>query len=508
MTQTMPQPPLQSSGQVLTKGSTEPRIFTKPLRKLTPSTSYGFAVAEFARHVLKEPLTPWQEWVVIHLGELLEDGRPRFRKALVLVARQNGKTHLLKVLAAFWLMVQRVEQVLGLSTNRESAKEAWDKARKLIESNPLLAEYLTKVKTGNNDTYLETVEGSVYRIRAANDGAARGLTVDRIIFDELRQQKTFDAWDAVMPTMAARPYAQAICISNAGDDSSAVLNKLQAEAVEFITSGTGDYRLGIFEWSAAPGDDITDPQTWAKANPNMGYIFSEDELRGDAISAVNQGGEVLAGFKTERLCMRVSAMDAAIDADRWADCLDETVSLANVPKSQIRYCLDRSLNGAHATLMAAAVVGDRVRIEVVKEWQTANAVQFLVPDIEALARKHRIKTLGYFPIGPAAAIAAELKSLKVPGLAITEITGEVSESCEGLADHVRSRRISHDGDPMVTAQITAVAKKWTADRWKFSRNGQGNCDAAYAAAGAWQLAITAPPPKTMRLIGPDDEDEG
>lgn len=510
MTQTQPHRPLKLSEPASTKGNTEPRLFTAPLRELTPETSYGFAVIAFARDVLKEPLTPWQEWAVVHMGELLEDGRPRFRKVLILLARQSGKTHLLKVLAAFWLLIQRVEQVLGLSTNRESAKEAWDKARKLIESNSLLAPYLTKVKTGNNDTFMETSEGSVYRIRAANDGAARGLTIDRIIFDELRQQKSFDAWDAVMPTMAARPYAQAVCLSNAGDDQSVVLNKLQAEALEFIATGTGDYRLGLFEWSAAPGDDITLPETWAKANPNMGYIFTEDELRGDAISAINQGGEVLAGFKTERLCMRVSNMDAAIDPDKWALCYDETRSLAGIPKSKLKYFFDVSPTQTHATLMAAYTLPDGItRIELVHEWRDT-AVPFAVRDLKRLAVKHSIKVLGFFPTMNSG-FATALKTLRIPGFKVQEITSEVAEACEGFATDVFGKRISHQSndatDQVLTQQTIATGKTYTGDRWKFTRKGAGNCDATYAAAGAWLLANTAPQIGQMRLVGPDDEEE-
>src|SRR5689334_19115868 len=88
------------------KGSVTPRLWTRPLRPLTPGTSYGFAVIDFARDVLGTPLDPWQQWVVIHAGELLEDGRPRFRTVLLLVARQQGKTTLLKVLSLFWLYVE------------------------------------------------------------------------------------------------------------------------------------------------------------------------------------------------------------------------------------------------------------------------------------------------------------------------------------------------------------------------------------------------------------------
>src|ERR1041384_5823800 len=91
-------------GSVL--GSVTPRLFPAPLITgppddcpcgrcaLTPETTYGFAVIVFARDVLKMPLDPWQEFLVIHAGELLADNRPRFKKILLIVARQNGKTTL------------------------------------------------------------------------------------------------------------------------------------------------------------------------------------------------------------------------------------------------------------------------------------------------------------------------------------------------------------------------------------------------------------------------------
>src|SRR5690606_36559576 len=107
-------------------GCTVPRLRTPPLRELTPETSYGFLVIEFARSIGR-PLDPWQEWTVIHACELLEDGRPRFRKVLVLVARQNCKTELLVILSLFWMFVQRMALVLGMSTKVEYAAESWRK---------------------------------------------------------------------------------------------------------------------------------------------------------------------------------------------------------------------------------------------------------------------------------------------------------------------------------------------------------------------------------------------
>ena len=52
------------------KGYAEPRIWTKPLRELTPETSLGFEVIDYAREVLHVELRPWQKWLLIHALEL------------------------------------------------------------------------------------------------------------------------------------------------------------------------------------------------------------------------------------------------------------------------------------------------------------------------------------------------------------------------------------------------------------------------------------------------------
>src|SRR5450759_3088721 len=82
--------PVKPRGRL--RGSTEPRIWTPPLRELTPEESLGFAAVKFATAVLLLVLFPWQEWLLIHMLELRPDGQFRFRTVVVLVARQNGKS--------------------------------------------------------------------------------------------------------------------------------------------------------------------------------------------------------------------------------------------------------------------------------------------------------------------------------------------------------------------------------------------------------------------------------
>ena len=508
MTQPLLHLPLQNSALASIRGRTEPRIWTKPLRELTPETSYGFNVITFARDVLKQPLDPWQQWLVIHIGELLEDKTPRFTRVLILVARQNGKTHLLKVLALYWQFIERHKLILGMNSNLTDAKEAMLEAANDAQDNPFLAPLVSRVLEGNNDIKVVSTEGSIYKAVAATEKGGRGKRINRLIVDELRLHHDWKPYLAAVPAMGAQSNAQAVFITNQGDDRSVVLDSLRDAA----TAGDDEY-LGLFEWSAPDGSDIYDPEAWAWANPSLNLRLPYRTLRSAALLAGN-GGQEETGFRTEHLCMKVSALDPAVDPRKWSACYDETLSLAGLDKSKLHYFLDSSLTNTHASLMAAAVIDGKVRVEAAHEW-TDTAMGNLVFTLKAQIKKLGIKNLGYFANSPVAAYATRLKAMRIPGLKLHEITSEVAEACMGLADEVGSKTISHTSvdDPdrksqeFMTRQITATGKLWTGDRWKFTRKGAGNCDAAYATAGAVLLARSAPQIGQMRLIGPDDEDE-
>ncbi|MBQ1039295.1 terminase large subunit [Micromonospora sp. C81] len=497
MTLTLPQPLSVPSRTVL--GHVEPRLWTAPLRELTPETSYGFEVIDFARDILGMPLDSWQEWLVIHAGELLEGGRPRFRKVLVIVARQNGKTHLLKVLALYWLFVEQWPMLLGTSANLATAKEAWEGAIEMALGVPLLAGQIQAVMRGNNDTHLKLKSGGKYKIAAANRKGGRGLTLDRLIMDELREQHNYTAWKAAMPAMNARPDAQAWLITNQGEDKSIVLNSLRDTGVQALGGNVIDPELGFFEWSAPDGASPLDLDALAQANPNLGHRLRGASLLADAQRAVEAGGEELTGFRTEIMCQRVSALDAAVDPQAW--------SAGNVPgslaeaKSRVALCLDVSVTRRHATLVAAAVMPDgRVRTRVVAAWEGPQATQELRRDLAGWVRKVGPQAFGWIPNGPAAALAADLKER--PGrvspfpanCSVEEIRAEVSAVCMGLADLVDAGQVLHSDDPLLNSHILAAEKLWSGDVWRFSRKGGGECDAAYAVAGAIHLAKTLPTP--------------
>ena len=488
--------PSTSSEPVERHGRTVPRLWTPPLRELTPDTSYGFDVIDFARDVLQMPLTPWQEWLVVHMGELLEDGRPRFRRVLAMVARQNGKTHLLRVLTLYWMFIEAHPLIIGMSASRSLAKASWDDVDQTIKSIDFLRDEHVRTSYAADAEVIEIANGAEYKFAAANRRGARGRSVDRLILDELREHRSFEAYDASMYAMTARPSAQAVAITNQGDAQAVVLDALREPALEFIETGVGDERLGLFEWSAPPGAAPDDTEGLLQSNPNIGYFVSLDDKVREARSAMQAGGQALAGFRTEVLCQRVHLLDPCVEPELW-DAANGAVAPSEA-RGRLSACLDVSLDGTHATLAVAAELDGITHVWIAGQWDNTADV---AAGVQELVTRIKPVRLGWYPHGPSAMVAAEFGKLRLPrGCKAQSLDADNAAVCMGFADAVHNGVLKHDADPLLSAHIIAAQRQRKGDGWIFGRRGSGPIDAAYAAAGAVHLARTSPPPRPELVI--------
>src|SRR5690606_21128699 len=228
--------------------------------------------------------------------------------------RQNGKTHLLRVLTLYWMYVEGWPLILGMSASRSLAKETWDLVNQTITGVEVLrAEHRRTVFAADSEV-IELTNGSQYKFAASNRRGGRGKSIDRLILDEVRELRNFEAHDAAVYTMTARRFAQLFAITNQGDADAVVLDSLREPAIQYIQTGEGDDRLGLFEWSAPPGAEPDDPVALRQSNPNIGYFIDLDDKVREARAAKDAGGEALAGFKTEVLCQRVDRKSTRLNS--------------------------------------------------------------------------------------------------------------------------------------------------------------------------------------------------
>lgn len=339
-------------------GITTPRVFTPPLRELNKRTSAGYEVIAFAYILLRVNLFPWQAWLLIHALELREDGSYRFRRVIVLVARQNGKTTLMSVLCAWWLFVDSARHpdrlpplkflVVGAAQTLDNARApyqsvlnwcnpapATDEEAEL--ASPELQQMVQRVNRTNGEEGILCRNKAQYIIRA--DKNIRSKSAARVVFDELREQHTDDGWNAVSQTTKAIWSSQLWGISNAGDYRSVVLRRVVDEGRALVASWnesveadgmsvdewreSHDDSLGFFEWSAPDGCALDDRDAIRQANPSLGYGAMTYRT---VVADIN--GMTEAAYRTEVLCQWVTAdITPYLDPRQWRRLLDKSSTI-------------------------------------------------------------------------------------------------------------------------------------------------------------------------------------
>lgn len=267
-------------------------------------------------------LMPWQETAARYLTATSKDGTRLYREVCIVVARQNGKTTLLKP-----YIVQGLRsglRFLHIAQTRELPREMFGLiADALSEDEDLFPKRRGKTiwpRYGSGQEEIVLVNGGSYRIAASNRGGARGRSVDRVIIDETRELVDWDTISAAEPTLTMSPDPQTIYLSNAGTDESVVLNALRERGLSGM-----DPSLAYLEWSAAPEREPDDRDGWAEANPALGHfpqVYRELERSYTARKAENQMGI----FETERLCRWVKTLRAPfVTLKAWAEAEDAAI---------------------------------------------------------------------------------------------------------------------------------------------------------------------------------------
>lgn len=357
-------------------GHTEPRIYTPPLRDLTPDTSLGFDCIEFG-HAIGIYLLPWEDWLVIHALEIIGDfdgeWSLRFRTVLILVARQNGKTLVTTLITLFFLYILQVALIIGTAQELDQAEEAWDACVDAINADEELKAELVSAKYGNAGRRLKLTGGRRYITKAANRKAGRGKRAQLVIIDELREQTNWEAWNAVSDTTLAQAQVGMLwCTSNAGDAYSLVLRHERflahralgdpdgwcrdvGDSMPPVPEGEGGAEIAaeppaIFEWSAAPGRELWDVEGWAEANPSMGYGFLTER---NIAAAIRNKTERAA--RTENLCQFVEALaEPPFPAGSWDAGTDPDSEVA--PGAPVWLAVDVADDRRHTSI---AVCGRR-----------------------------------------------------------------------------------------------------------------------------------------------------
>lgn len=355
-------------------GYTEPRLYTRPLRMLTPETSLGFVCVEYAKTILGKKLYPWQEWFLIHAleitGSLETKWMFRFRTVLLEVARQNGKTVVSEIIASFFMNVLKVEHILGTSLSVEKAEEVWEAVIADQENIPELNAQIAFVARRNGGKKLVLSGQRTYKVSAPTRRAGRGDSNDLVMLDEIREHRDWETWSASVASTNAKPNAMVFCFSNAGDPDSIVLRQLRGQAIALLEGGENmqDFggevdgsTLGLFEWSSPEGAETNDMDALAQANPSLGYgLLTERALLSNRATFPD------AKFRSECMCQQVETLlPEPFPEGAWKNGIDEESRIT--PESELYFGIDMSQDRKWVTIAVCGMREDgNYHIEIVE----------------------------------------------------------------------------------------------------------------------------------------------
>jgi len=446
------------------RGSIKPRLQSIPLKGTTKLDD----VKQLCE-IIQMPLLPWQEYVLKDMLIVDKTGAWIRKTNLLLIARQNGKTHLARMLILAHLLKWDSKNILIMSSNRSMALDTFRQVAYVLESNDHLKGFVKQIRYANGTESIEMLDGTRLDVVAATRDGSRGRTADFLYIDELREVNE-EGYRAAIPTTRARPNSQTLLTSNAGDAFSLVLNGMRERALENPPKS-----FGFYEYSAPQYCKVTDRSGWAQANPALGYTITEEALE-EAVAT-----SPIENTRTELLCQWIDSLSSPWTHGSLEECSDSELALA--AGAYTVFAFDVSPSRRNASLVIGQILPDgRIGVGLAQTWESQVSVDELkiAADIKGWADQYRPRSIG-FDRYATQSIADRLQNA---GQVVQDISGaQFYQACTDLKDALDNKRMVHSGQEGWIQQMNNGAAKTNDSSWRIiKRKSAGDISGAFATA--------------------------
>jgi len=431
-------------------GATEPRLHSPYLE----GKSRGVEIAQLADSI-GMPLLPWQEFVINDMCTV-DDQDMFIRKTnLILCSRQQGKTHLARMVMLGHMFLFDSPNVLIMSSNRSMALDTFRQVAYAIENNDGMRKQVKQIRYANGTESIELKSGHRLDVVAATRDGSRGRTASLLYIDEIREISE-EGFRAATPTTRAKPNAQTLLTSNAGDSFSTVLNDLRERALSFPPK-----TFGFYEYSAPQFAKITDRDAWALANPALGYTVTEEALE-EAVAT-----QPIETTKTELLCQWISSTQSPWPHMAVEDAANKDLKMSPGPLTIFAFDVAPSRRDGSLT-MGQVLEDGRIGVAVLETFHSDVSIDelFVANAIAKWAKIYYPRQIAYDKY----TTASIAKRLEANGLQLTDISGQKGYQASGdLYECLANKRLVHSGQDELVTHMSNCAAKESPDSWRIVR---------------------------------------
>lgn len=225
-----------------------------------------------------------------------ETGVRKYKKAVFLVGRKNGKSTLDSGLATYMLMKdgEGGAECYATAVKKEQAKIVWEEAKRMVKQSPELQKRVRALVTG---MYYDKTD-SVFKALASESNSLDGLNTHFCICDEIHAWKDKNLLDVMFDSMSAREQPILLETSTMGTIRESVFDNEYEYCSEILDgyegkNGKVDETLLPIIYELDKPLEWQDEKKWFKANPGLGVIKNMKDLRDKAQRAKNNPSELV-----------------------------------------------------------------------------------------------------------------------------------------------------------------------------------------------------------------------
>jgi phage terminase large subunit-like protein len=460
------------------RGATKPRLQSPPLKGKSKIDD----VKQLCE-IIKMPLLPWQEYVLKDMLTVDAKGKWIRKTNLLLIARQNGKTHLARMLILAHL-IKWETNVLIMSSNRSMALDTFRQVTDILENNDHLKGFVKQIRYANGTESIEMLNGTRLDVVAATRDGSRGRSVNGLLFIDEVREITEEGFRAATPVTRAHPNSHTLLCSNAGDAFSTVLNDLRERAISYPPKS-----FGFYEYSAPQYCKIEDRNAWAMANPSLGYTITEEAIE-EAIAT-----SPIENTRTETLCQWIDSLSSPWPHGVLEETSDSTLEMT--AGAYTVFGFDVSPSRRNGSLVAGQILPDgRIGIGILETYSSQVAIDELkmAASIKGWADIYKPR-LVCFDKYATQTIADRLGQ---SGVMVEDVSGQqFYKACGDLLEGLVNHRVVHNGQVELIQQMNNCAAKVNDAAWRIiKRKSAGDISAPIGLAMVVsKLMLPAPKPQ-------------
>lgn len=283
-------------------------------------TNLCFTTGEFAGKPFK--LEMWQKLLIGHLfGWLNPDGTRRFRKIFLYIPRKNGKTELAAALGTIFFIAddEPTAEVYCGALTVSQANIFFKNVKAMIRRNPELAERVKPPKGRTSRTLFDDETESTLKVLAADEETTQGFNPHCAVIDEVHTLKDGSFPGALEEGMGSRRQPMVIMITTAADAGDNFCNQELDYAQKIRDGLVSDPSYFPCIFKADEKDDISSPDTWAKANPNLNVSIKQSFLE-QQYKKMSKTITGLARFKKYYLNLPTLKNESWVEVETWKNC--------------------------------------------------------------------------------------------------------------------------------------------------------------------------------------------